>query len=100
MNSIFRQIFSFLQTATSQVPLVIKNPPANAGDIRDPWVGKTHGGGQDTPLHYSCLKNPMDRGIWQAAVLRITKSWTLLKQLSMHAKSIAAGHPLNIGGTH
>ena len=57
---------------------------------------------KETATHssYSCLKNPMDRGIWQAAVLRITKSWTLLKQLSMHAKSIAAGHPLNIGGTH
>ena len=104
MNSIFRQIFSFLQTATSQVALVIKNPPANAGDIRDtgsnPGSGRSPGGGHSNPLHYSCLKNPMDRGIWQAAVLRITKSWTLLKQLSMHAKSIAAGHPLNIGGTH
>ena len=43
------------------------------------------GGGHGNPLQYSCLENPMDRGAWQAIVHRITKIWTQLKRLSMHA---------------
>ena len=43
----------------SQVALVVKNPPANAGDIRDagliPGSGISPGGGHDNPLQYSCL---------------------------------------------
>ena len=50
----------------SQVALVVKNPPANAGDIRDagpiPGSGRSPGGGHGSPLQYSCLENPMDRG--------------------------------------
>ena len=49
---------------------MIKNPPANAGDIRDsgliPGLGGYPGGGHGNPLQYSCLENPMDRGTWQA----------------------------------
>ena len=49
---------------------VVKNLPANAGDIRDvgsvPGSGRSPGVGNDTPLQYSCLKNSMDRGAWQA----------------------------------
>ena len=60
--------------------LVVKNPPANAGDIRDegliPGLGRSLGGGHGNPLHYSCLENPMDRGAWQATVHRVTKSQT------------------------
>ena len=56
----------------SQVALVVKKPPANAGDIRDtgsiPGSGRSPGGGHRNPLQYSCLENPMDRGAWQAAV--------------------------------
>ena len=63
-----------------------KNPPANAGDIRDvgliPGSGRSPGRGNDNPLQYSCLENPMDRGIWQATVRRVTKSRTQLKCLS------------------
>ena len=63
-----------------------KNPPANAGDMRDvgliPGSGRSPGGGNDNPLQYSCLENPMDRGIWQATVHRVTKSRTQLKCLS------------------
>ena len=47
--------------------LVVKNPPANAGDKRlglDPWVGKIPGGGNGNPLQYSCLENPMDGEAW------------------------------------
>ena len=38
-----------------------------------------------TPLQYSCLENPMDRGTWWAAVLRVAQSWTQLKQHNKHA---------------
>ena len=54
----------------SEVALVIKNPPANAGGTRDtgsiPGSGRSPGGGLGNPLQYSCLENPMDRGAWQA----------------------------------
>ena len=68
---------------------MVKNLPANAGDIRDassiPGWGRSPGGGHGNPLQYSCLENPMDRGSWQATVHGVTKSWTRLKQLSIHA---------------
>ena len=64
----------------------IKNPLANAEDIRDagsiPESGRSPGGGHGNPLQYSRMENPMDRGAWQAMVHRVTKSWTRLKQLS------------------
>ena len=70
---------------TDWVVLVIKTPPANAGDIRDagsiPGLGRSPGGGHGNPLQYSCLENPMDRGAWWATVHRVAKSWTQLKQL-------------------
>ena len=62
--------------------LVVKNPPANAGEIRDtgsiPGSGRSPGGRNVNPLQYSSLKNPMDRGAWWAIVQRVTKSWTRL----------------------
>ena len=65
--------------------LVVKNPPANAGDIRDtgliPGLGRSPGGGYGDPVRYSCLENPMDRGAWRAIVPEVTKSWTWLKLL-------------------
>ena len=73
---------------TSQVPLVVKNPPANAKDVRNvvsvPGLGISSVGGPDNPLQYSCLENPMDREAWQATVHGATKSHTRLKQLSTH----------------
>ena len=60
-----------------------KNPPANAGDIRDmgsiPGLGRSPGGGRGNPFQYSCLEKPMDRGAWQATVTRVAKSQTQLK---------------------
>ena len=68
--------------------LVVKNSPANAGDLGDlgliPGRGKSLGGGNGNSLQYSCLENPMDRGAWRATVHRVAKSQTLLKRLSMH----------------
>ena len=61
----------------SQVALVLKNLPANAGDVRDggsiPGSGRSPGGGNDNPLQYSCLGNPMDRGAWWATVQGVLK---------------------------
>ena len=71
---------------TSQVALVVKNPPANAGDVRDagtiPGSARSPGGGHGNILQYSCLENPMDRGAWRGTVHKVTKSQTRLKQLS------------------
>ena len=65
------------------VALEVKNPPANAGDIKDvgsiPGMGRSPGGGHGKPLQYSCLENPMDKGACQATVHRVTKSQTQLK---------------------
>ena len=57
-----------------------------------PWVrkipwrrsGRSPGGGQDNPLQYSCLENPMDRGAWRATVYTVAESWTRLKRLNAH----------------
>ena len=49
-----------------------------------PGWGSFPGGGHGHPLQYSCLKNPMDRGAWQATVHGVAKSQTWLKQLSAH----------------
>ena len=69
----------------SQVSLVVKNLPANAGDVRDagliPGLGRPPRGGNGNPLQYSCPENPMDRGAWRATAHRVTKSETRLEQL-------------------
>ena len=58
--------------------LVVKNPPANAGDIRDlgliPGSGRSPGGGHGNPLQYSCRENPMDREAPWTTVHRVTES--------------------------
>ena len=72
----------------SQVVLVVKNPPANAGDIRDadsfPGSGRSPGGGNGNTLQYSSLENPKGRGTWWVTVRRVAKSQTRLKPLSTH----------------
>ena len=69
----------------SQVVLVVKNPPASAGDTRDvgliPGSGRSPRGGHGNP---TCLENLMDTGAWQAAVYEVAKSWIKLKQLRTH----------------
>ena len=62
----------YIIIGTSQVALVVQNPAANAGDVRDagliPDLRRSPGGGLGNPLQYSCLENPMDRGAWWAIV--------------------------------
>ena len=62
---------------------VVKNPPANAEDVRNvgsiPRLGRSPGEGNGNPLQYSCLENSMVRGVWWAAVHGITKSQARLK---------------------
>ena len=60
------------QQQQQQVALVVQNPLANVGDIRDvgsmPGSGRSLGEGHGNPLQYSCLENPMDKGAWRASV--------------------------------
>ena len=69
--------------------LVVKNPLVNAGDIRDagsiPGSGRSPGGEHDNPLQYSCLQNPMDRGVWWVTVYRVTESDT--NEAAEHART-------------
>ena len=67
---------------------MVKNPLANAGDLRDagsiPELGGSPGGGYGHPIQYSCLENPIDRGAWWATVHRVTQSQTQIKQLNTY----------------
>ena len=57
--------------------LVVENPPTNAGHLGSiPGSGRAPGEGNDNPLQYSCLENPMYRGAWWATFYGATKSWT------------------------
>ena len=62
----------------SQVALVVKNPPVNAGNARDtvstPRSGRSPGVGNGNLLQYSCLENSVDRGAWWATVHEAAKS--------------------------
>ena len=61
----------------SLVAQMLKNLPANAGDVGSvPGLGRSPGEGNGNPLQYTCLENPMDRGVWWATVHGVTKSWT------------------------
>ena len=68
---------------------MVKNPPANAGDIRDmgsiPGSGRSPGEGHGNPLQYSCLENPMDRGVWWATVPRLRVTGSDTTQATRHA---------------
>ena len=58
---------------------MVKNPPANAGDVGSiSGLGRSPGEGNGNPLLYSCLGNPMDRGDGLAMVHGVTKSQTRL----------------------
>ena len=63
-----------------QMALLVKNPPASVGDIRDmssiPGSGRSPEEGHGNPLQYSCLENYKNRGDWRATVHSVAKSWT------------------------
>ena len=75
------------------VVLLVKNPPANAGDLRDTgWIPgweRSPGVGNGNLLQYSCLENPLDTGACWATVHRVAKSRTQLKQQNMYAFKIS-----------
>ena len=76
-------LWSLKRSLASQEALVVKKPPANAGDLRNtgslPGLGRPPGERNGTLLQYSCLENPMDGGAWWA------QSGTRLKRLSTHS---------------
>ena len=81
----FEGRFTWLRS--SLVAQKVKNPPANAEDIRDrgsiPGLGRSLGGGHGNPLQNSCLGNLMDRGAWRATVRGVTKSQAWLNDETM-----------------
>ena len=72
---------------------MVKNLPANAGDVRDmdfiPESRRSPAGGHGNLLQYSCLKSPMDRGAWRATVHRVTKGD--MTEATEHACTHTAG---------
>ena len=80
---------------------VVKNPPANAADLRDlgliPGLGRASGAGNGNPLQYSCVGNHMDRGAWWSTVRGVTKSRTQLSTRARvhthtHCAQMSVGH--------
>ena len=84
--------FYILQSWASQVALVEKHPPSNAGDMRDPWLGKIPWRKHSNPIQCPCLECPTDRGTWWVRVRGISKSQTRLKQLSMRTRTLGGYH--------
>ena len=64
---------------------IVKNLPANAGDLREvgsiSGLGRSPGEGHGNPLQYSCLETPLDGGAWWVIVRKIAQSWTQLERL-------------------
>ena len=79
---------AYKDIGASQLALVVKNLPANAGDVGDagsiPGSGRSPGEGHGNPFQYSCLKKPLASGARQATDHWVVKSRTRLKQLSTH----------------
>ena len=79
---------------------MVKNLPASVGDIKGTGSipGRSPREGNGNPFQYSCLGNPMDNGVWLGIVRGVAKSWTQLRELSMHVplpRSVNKRHPTN-----
>ena len=85
---------------SSQVALMAKTLPANAGDTRDvgliPGSGRSPGVGSGNPLQYSCLENPMDRGTWWDTVHGVAKEPTPLGTHTLYIYSTLTPTDLNL----
>ena len=91
-----------LRGMTSQVALVVKSPPAKAGDLRDadsiPGSGRSPGGRHGNPFHYSCLRHPVDRGAWWATVYSSESvSHSVSVRLSVTPRTVAHQALLSMG---
>ena len=91
VQHISMSVFLFLGFPGGSVGKEFACNAADAGDTgMIPGSGRFLGGGHGSTLQYSCLENPMDGGAWGATVHRVTKSWTQLKQLNTHVRTILA----------
>ena len=77
-----------VRMGASQVVLVVKNLPTNAGELKEvsliPQSGRSPEGGNGSPLQNSCLENPIDRGAWWATVHGIAKSQHMIRILTLY----------------
>ena len=78
---------------------VVKNLPANAGDSDwIPGLGRSPRGGNGSPLQYSCLENPTNRGTWRATIHRVAKSqirlsnWTCVQPKTQRLSNLPRLH--------
>ena len=76
---------------------MVKNPPANAGDLGSiPGWGRFPGEGHGNPFQSSCLDNPTDRGAWGATVHRVAKSGTRLSDQCSQCQEVTCIHLLSL----
>ena len=91
LNNVVLVFIIYQHIWASQVAQLVKNPPANAGDIRHvgliPGLGRSPGGGHGNPLQYSSLENPIDRGAWQATVYGVKEPERLKRPKHVHRDS-------------
>ena len=79
---------------------MVNSLACNAGDPGSiPGSGRSPGEGNDNPLQYSCLENPMDGGAWQAAVHGISKSWTQLSNFTFFLSFTCSFRPVTFRTT-
>ena len=75
---------------------MVNNLPANAGGVSSiPESGRSPGGGNGSPLRYSCLGNPTDRGAWQAAAHGVSKELDTTERLNNDSSPVL-GQPLEV----
>ena len=84
----------------SQVAQAVKNPPANAGEVRDscsmPGLGKSPRGEHGNPRQHSCLENPVDGGAWRAGSRRVTES-DMTEETAAHRQQGMTDFPTSDG---
>ena len=80
-----------VKSADCRWVLVVKNSPANTGDVKEvgsnPGLGRSPGGGDGNPLQDLCLENPTGRGAWQAQHFRVRQDGNNLAHTTHSAES-------------